>query len=189
MIPCIQCFSFIPVWLTNCGTGGGPPCHNMHTMLFIHPCLEHQQWYGRSSHTICYLIFVESWSFLLAVAPPPLRRRAACARLRARARANRNQPSSQQMASPFKTSRPESAPRHWQAPFSPPLPLQRLQALPSSPQDSKTSLRSPPLPSTAPRLCQARLCQCHRVYSHWNHLIAILFAIWHDQRGGGGGAD
>jgi hypothetical protein len=36
-------FKFIhPCWLTNCGTGGGPSSHNMHTMLFIHPGLEHQ---------------------------------------------------------------------------------------------------------------------------------------------------
>ena len=42
-------FSFDPVWRTNCGTGGGPPGHKMYTMLFIHPGLEHQPWYGRSS--------------------------------------------------------------------------------------------------------------------------------------------
>ncbi len=42
-------FSFDPVWSTSCGTGGAPPGHKMYTMLFIHPGLEHQQWYGRSS--------------------------------------------------------------------------------------------------------------------------------------------
>ena len=42
-------FSFDPVWRTNCGTGGGPPGHKMYTMLFVHPGLEHQPWYGRSS--------------------------------------------------------------------------------------------------------------------------------------------
>jgi hypothetical protein len=26
-----------------------PPRHNMYTILFIHPGLEHQLWYGRSS--------------------------------------------------------------------------------------------------------------------------------------------
>jgi hypothetical protein len=41
--------SFIPVWSTSCGTGGVPPGHTMYTMLFIHPGLEHQLWYGRSS--------------------------------------------------------------------------------------------------------------------------------------------
>ena len=45
-----QCFSFfIPIWSTSCGTGGVPPGHNMHTMLFIHPTLEHQLWYEGSS--------------------------------------------------------------------------------------------------------------------------------------------
>jgi len=60
-------FSFDPVWRTNCGTGGGPPGHKLYTMLFIHPGLEHQPWYVRSSPqsqhchiTMCYLIFVES---------------------------------------------------------------------------------------------------------------------------------
>jgi hypothetical protein len=59
--------------------------------------------------------------------------------------------------------------------------------LPSSPQDLKAPVSSSPLPSSAPRLsrlCQARLRK--RVYSHWNNLIAILFAIWHDRRGGEG---
>jgi hypothetical protein len=43
-------FNFIhPGWRTNCGTGGGPSGHNMHTMLFIHPGLEHQPWYFMSS--------------------------------------------------------------------------------------------------------------------------------------------
>ena len=33
--------SFIPVWRTNCGTGGGSTGHKINTMLFIHPGLEH----------------------------------------------------------------------------------------------------------------------------------------------------
>jgi hypothetical protein len=57
-----QCFSFfIPVcqWSTSCGTGGVPSGHNMHTILFIHPSLEHQLWYGGSSpgHTMYSFVY------------------------------------------------------------------------------------------------------------------------------------
>ena len=63
------------------------------------------------------------------------------------ARANHNQPSSQQVASPSKTSRPESAPRHCQAPF--------LAAAASAKAPSPAKLA--PRLHCAPRLCQAQL--------------------------------
>ena len=38
-----------PVFFKFIHPGGGPSGHNMHTMLIIHPGLEHLPWYGRNS--------------------------------------------------------------------------------------------------------------------------------------------
>ncbi len=46
----------------------------------------------------------------------------------------------------------------------------------SSPLLASAKLRSSPLPSSP----------VQEVYPDWNHLIAILFVIWHDRRGGRG---
>ncbi len=84
------------------------------------------------------------------------RRRAARARPPTRARTNRNQPSSQQVASQSKTSRPKSAPRHCQAPF---LAAAASAKAPSSaklaprlqdfiPLPTSANLNSSPLPSS-----------------------------------------
>jgi hypothetical protein len=38
VITCIQCFSFIPVWSTSCGTGGVPPGHTMYSIVYDDHC-------------------------------------------------------------------------------------------------------------------------------------------------------
>ncbi len=59
-------FKFIhPGWQTNCGTGGGPPCHKMYTMLFIIPVWNTSSGMGGippSNNTVVLLCAV---SFLL----------------------------------------------------------------------------------------------------------------------------
>ena len=101
------------------------------------------------------------------------------------ARANRNQPSSQQVASPSKTSRPESAPRHCQAPF--------LAATASAKAPSPAKLN--PRLHCAPSLCQAQLLAsaklvCAGGYTHVE-IIWLPSYLPSDmtKKSGGGGAD
>ena len=141
-----------PSWRTNCGTSGCPPCHNMHTMLF------HSSRFGTPAvvreefppvTTVSYYYVLSHFG----------------------SRANRNQPSSPQVASPSKS------PRHQgQSPLlataklrsSPPLPLPRLQALPSSPQDfialpASAKLSFSPLPSSQEGILTLKSFDCHLI--------------------------